>query len=194
MGNVVITKTLSPENEFRIRCPVFAAETKIADCFKLRDLVWRGEGPLVRQGCQCALIAGKCPIPVILTKMFRLKDDPYHSAEPKVGALDPEILDQTSSITITDTTMRRFALSPQEQKKLVEANENARSGQHQKQVKPRRQERVLEEMETVAETKVDVDQSRTVDTKTDAIVEAAKSGDLSAAITAEAVATEENAA
>src|ERR1700751_4926921 len=122
MGKLVMfeRKTLSPENQFKFRCPVFGAETKIADCFKLRDLVWRGEGPPIRQGCQCAMNAGKCPIPVVLTRMVRDKSDPYHSDEPKVGKLQVDDLEKTAKVLVIESQIRRFSLSATEEKLLLQ--------------------------------------------------------------------------
>jgi hypothetical protein len=176
----MISKTLSPENEFRFRCPIFPADVKIADCFKLRDLVWRGEGPpMVRQGCQCAMAAGKCPIPNVLTKMVRMAKenyDPYHSTESKVGKLLHEDLDQIAPTLVSDTQMRRFSLSSAEEKAFTLTNEAARS--HRPVKAKRREERVVE-MDAMPAAKPEV---------TDAVVAAAASGDLAAAIS---TATEE---
>jgi hypothetical protein len=166
-------KTLSPENEFRFRCPIFPADVKIADCFKLRDMVWRGEGPNVRQGCQCAMNAGKCPVPNILKRMVRDGSDPYHSDAPKVGKLLHEDLEKIGSVLVIDSQMRRYGLSAAEEKHLVLANEAARK--HKPISKPRRVERVV--MDEVPAAKVET-------ATPDAVVAAAASGDLSAAITA----------
>lgn len=165
----MISKTLSPDNQLKIRCPVFNAETKIAGCFLLRDMVWRGERPEQRQGCQCALLAGKCPIPVILQRMVREGDDPYHSAEPKVGTLTDDVLDRIAPVLISDTQMNRHELTPQERKALVQGNEDARSGKRQIRKAPRREERVIDDTPPVSATDK-------------AVIEAAKKGDLGAAI------------
>lgn len=183
MGNLVmISKTLSPENQLKIRCPIFNAETRIAGCFMLRDLVWRGEGPEQRQGCQCAMRAGKCPIPVILTRMVRTGEDPLHSAEPKVGRIDDDILDKIAPVLVPETQMRRFSLSPQEEKAIAQANEDARSGKRAIKKYERRPERVIEELPARASAPKPKEAPPT----TDATVAAATSGDMSAAINAAA--------
>lgn len=172
------TKTLAPENEFKFRCPIFPADVKIADCFKLRDMVWRGEKPPVRQGCQCAMATSKCPIPNVITKMIRLNKenyDPYHSAEPKLGKLSQDDLERIAPVLVPDSQMRRYALSAVEEKCLVQANEAARK--HKPMTSKRREERVLD-FDGVTETKPEE--------TTDAVIAAAASGDLAAAITSEA--------
>lgn len=168
----MISKTLSPDNQLRIQCPVFNAETRIASCFTLRDIVWRGERPAQRAGCQCALIAGKCPIPVVLQRMIRTREDALHSTEPKVVKFDDETLDRISTVIITDTEMRRHSLSPQEEKALARCNEDARSGKREIKKAPRRMERVIDD----DPPKADVDNK---------IAQAAKTGDLGAAISTE---------
>lgn len=170
----MISKTLSPENQFRIKCPVFHAETRIASCFTLRDAWARGEKIEVRQGCQAALYAGKCPIPTILTRMIREGHDPYHSAEPKLGSLDPTILDKTAPVLVTDSAMKRYALSPKEEQALVQANEYARSGKHVPKKYERREERVIEDMPV-----------KTKAIEDSAVVKAATSGDLGAGLSTE---------
>lgn len=174
----MISKTLSPENQLKITCPVFNAETRIAGCFHLRDLVWRGDRPDKRAGCQCALLAGKCPIPVILQRIIRTGEDTLYSAEPKLGKIDDDILDRISTTLVTDSEMRRHALSPQEEKALVRANEDARSGKRVIKKKVRREERVIEEIDTTPGP------AKTAPTDASALVKAAQSGDMSAAVNA----------
>lgn len=176
----MISKTLSPENQAKIICPVFHAETRIAGCFVLRDLWARGEGPAdKRQGCQCALSAGKCPIPVMLGRMIREPgNDPCHSAEPKLINIDDDILDRIAPVLVMDSTMRRFTISAGEEKALLKGNEDARSGKRVIVKKPRRKDPPVQ-MEEIkaAETSASTDASE--------LVTAAQSGDMSAAINAE---------
>jgi hypothetical protein len=171
-----MAKTFERENQFQFVCPVFQATTKIASCLVLRDAVWRGEKVEQRQGCQCAMRSGKCPVPTIVTQMVRLKSDPYHSAEPTVGKLSYDILDGIAPVLVTDTMMGRFMLSAQEEKLLRQGNEDARSGKRVIQKKPRRQERVVE-MEDVKET-----EQEPASTDASELMRAAQSGDMSAAI------------
>jgi hypothetical protein len=177
----MISKTLSPENQLKIRCPVFPAETRIAGCFLLRDLVYRGDAPPdKRAGCQCAIMASKCPIPTLVKRMVREGVDEYHSAEPQVRDFDNDLLDQTGRVLVTDKMMRRYALTSGEEKALVQANENARSYVDKKVKKPRREERVMK-LEDVEAPKT----ATPAPTDASELVKAAQSGDMAAAINAE---------
>jgi hypothetical protein len=171
----MISKTLSPNNQFMINCPTFKVDTKLAACFALRDAVYRGDKPTVRIGCQCVVMSGKCPAVAVVDRMIREKDDPYFSAEPKVGRLDPTILDKVAPVIVTDSMMKRYPLSPSEEKLIAEANEYARSGKHQRHVAPRRAEKVVME---------DVPTSTPATTPGPA-TNAAQTGDMAAAINAE---------
>ncbi len=173
-------KTYDPANQFQFVCPVFKATTKIASCLTLRDLVWRGEHPEQRKGCQCAMESGKCPIPVIVTKITRLRNDPYHSDAPKVGALEFDILDAIAPVLTSDRAMQRHGVSAGEEKLLIKANEDARNGVRIITKPPRRIERVVD-MEDVKAP------AAALPAPTDAseLVRAAQSGDMAAAINAE---------
>lgn len=164
----MVNKTLSPDNQALVQCPVFAAKTKIRDCFTLRDMVWRGDKPIVRQGCQCALLAGKCPIPVILRRMIRTGADDYHAAEPKVISIQTNDLDQISKVLVLDSQMKRHSLSAVEEKKLLDCNEAARKSKPM--ISKRKPERIAD-MASVETPAVSSD-----------IIEAATTGDLGAAI------------
>lgn len=126
----MISKTLSPDNQAAIACPVFRSDVKIASCFQLRDLVWRGERPAVRYGCQVAMDAGKCPIPVIITKMIRMQDDPYHSPEPKRISIQQVVLDQISPVMVPEKRIDESGASDLEKKALHRCNKDARAGSH----------------------------------------------------------------
>ncbi len=165
-------KTLSPENQFIITCPVFRADAKIASCFQLRDHVYRGDKPPVRIGCQVALHACKCPIIPIMTRLIREKGskDPYHSAEPRKGALDPEILNQISPVLINEKKIEESGASDAEKKALHRCNADARAGSHMK-VAPK----AYKKDPPPSKSKPAID----------AITTAAATGDLSAAINTE---------
>lgn len=123
---MALFKTLSPTNQFRFACPVFGAEVAIADCFKLRAIVQRGGRPEERRGCQCAMRSSKCPIPRVLTVLGRKdNDDPYHSVEPKLGRLNPDILDHIKPILVHEPFMDEYAVPASERALLIEGNERA---------------------------------------------------------------------
>jgi len=171
-------KTLAPTNQFCFTCPIFNVETKIASCFALRDEVWRGRKPEVRKGCQVALHDSKCPVYWILAQMDRDDEyDPHHAAERHVGHLDRKILERIAPIQVQERTIERVGVSDKERALLLASNS-------MKVSKPKGSVE-LEDVER-SERKVSsrkasapVEKKETVD----ATVEAAMSGDLSAAIT-----------
>jgi hypothetical protein len=160
------SKTLSPENQFRFKCPVFNAETKIASCFALRDAVARGDRVDVRQGCQVAMHSSKCPIPFILKRMVREGSDDYHATDATLRKLRDVDLDKVAPVLVLKSEMDRFALNSKEQQALLQANDLARHRAGHATSKPHH-------------TK----SSHAV--KKDKTIEAATTGDLSAAINAE---------
>lgn len=162
--NPVITKTLSPENQMMINCPVFSVDVKISGCFMLRDMVWRGEKHTARHGCQVALHAGKCPINHLIKHMLAHDSDPLHSTEPKVGHLPGEILARIAPVLIMKKAIANGDCTPGERQRLVICNERAGAG-----------------------VKVEVKQKRAskkTEPITDETVAAATSGDMGAAVTA----------
>jgi hypothetical protein len=176
----MINKTLQHDNQLVINCPVFPTKSRIAACFILRDLVWRGDGPAdKRQGCQAAMICGKCPIDRLVKRMVRNGSDEYHSAEPKERSFDADLVDATSRTLITDKTMQRFALTSAEQKYLLQHNENARNFVDQKTSKLRSLKQTME-LEAVEAPKI----AAPAPTDATELVKAAQSGDMSAAVNA----------
>jgi hypothetical protein len=170
----MISKTLSPENQFTFTCPVFRADTKIASCLALREVVWRGEPVAVRYGCQVAMHADKCPIPRIVRKMARMQDDPYHSAEPKKGSLHQIILDEIAPVLVNERVIDESGATALEKTALHRCNAAARAGSHmttksRHYVKPAKMADVAPAAPTIS----------------DATITAAASGDLSAALNAE---------
>lgn len=177
-------KTLAPENQFRFVCPIFQAETKIATCFKVRDRVWRGEQFVERGGCQVCLSASKCPIVHVLNKMMRGEDDPYHSAEPKVGSLEPEILERISPILVLPFQMAGRELNDRERQLIEAANENARAGAKLRSARKGSEEPMpapKKRAKTIAAPSTDA----TVKTESK-VADAAVTGDFAAAINAAA--------
>ncbi len=58
---MTLIKTYSPKNEARIVCPIFGAETRLADCLELEQQVAKGKKPEERRGCQACMMSSKCP-------------------------------------------------------------------------------------------------------------------------------------
>jgi hypothetical protein len=176
----MINKTLQHDNQLVINCPVFPTKSRIAACFILRDLVWRGDGPPdKRAGCQAAMTCGKCPIDRLVKRMVKTGEDKMHSTEQVVRDFDSDLLNATGRVLITDKTMQRFALTSAEEKYLLEHNENAKSYVNATVKKTRtiKQGMVLETVEAPKTAPAESDASE--------LVKAAQSGDMSAAINAE---------
>ena len=98
---------LSPSNQFSFVCPIFDVETKISACIKLRELVWKGQRPEVRVGCQACMSASKCPAATIVQRMAignRLAPDEYFSAQPSKGKLRVDILEHIQPVIVLENT------------------------------------------------------------------------------------------
>ena len=105
-----LSKTFAPDNQYRIVCPLFGVEVKIADCNSLHNQWMRGQGPTVRKGCQAAMSCSKCPmIHVIREVDFKSESDPYHSTEPKVGRLSDFVMKAIAPIIVPQSTLNHKA-------------------------------------------------------------------------------------
>lgn len=116
--------TLMSHNEFRFECPIFKATVKIADCFRLRDMVWRGDKPDVRKGCQSCMRASKCPINNIVMDMCKHDREPYFSAVPVVGKLEQRDLDRIAPIKFLESWIDPLC-TPKERELILKAHAEA---------------------------------------------------------------------
>ena len=182
-------KTLSPLNMWRTICPIFGAEVELRACLALREKVWRGERTPIRQGCQACMRASKCPIVPMMQSMMREKGDPYYSAEPKLGHLAADLIKRIANVVVPKQILELFDI-PARQVELIQETNCALGAKKLKGVidlepveftspsdapanhreKPHRHKAEKVEASVVEET--------------DAIVTAAITGDLSAAINA----------
>ena len=121
--------TLSDDNQFSFICPIFDVQTKMAACMTLRELVWRGEKPAVRKGCQVCMHANKCPVNTIIWDMIRSPgNDPYGSETPKVGKLQERHLAAIERVKVPDKMIERAmeqGLPPAEVAKIRKSNDMA---------------------------------------------------------------------
>lgn len=102
-------KSLSAENRFRFVCPIFGAEVEMRECNKLRDMVWRGQGPEVRKGCQACMSASKCPMGAVFKELDPDAGvDPYFSTTPKLGRLSDKVLRAIAPIVVPETTITNY--------------------------------------------------------------------------------------
>ncbi|TDW20376.1 hypothetical protein EV128_1256 [Rhizobium azibense] len=189
--------TLARENEFQFNCPVFNANTKMAACMALREAVWMGKTVEKRQGCQAAMNCGMCPAAAIVSKINYSRtpvSDDYGSKEPKVGKLHADILERIRNIIPIPRELGRFALTDNERELLnstrgrIEAQLKTAPGASGKEtafVEPRRSISNI----TTTRRPLEAEGKRTVVQKTtqnQAINNAAKTGDMAAAINAAA--------
>lgn len=111
--------TLSQDNKFQFKCPIFDAKTAMSSCIKLRNLVWMGKNPEIRKGCQACMSAGKCPA-IYVVKKFNSSSpsvpvpDDYGSKEPVMGKIRRDVLERIQNVIVTSSTMARFSLTDAE--------------------------------------------------------------------------------
>jgi hypothetical protein len=173
--------TLGYTNQATISCPIFGVETKLAACMKLRDKVWQGQNPPIRKGCQACMSANKCPAAQIVNTMIYGKKenaDTYGSHEPKNIKLRDNILERILPVVVRPETMRKFGVSDQEQALIETANDRIRkqmvsapSSEKESSYSPKRSAKPKATPKPTAEVNT-------------ARAEAARSGDMSAAISA----------
>jgi hypothetical protein len=169
---MTLIKTYSPKNEALIVCPVFGSETRLADCLELEQQVAKGRKPEERRGCQACMMSSKCPTYWINRQIQRTGEDLYWSAEPKVIPLKGEILDQVHPILVRDDAVTRYGVEGDELAAIRAANEAASSGA---KARPGRK------APAVKLASVQREDAKPAADK--ALVAAAMSGDLSAAVT-----------
>jgi hypothetical protein len=120
--------TLSASNELTVTCPTLGVETKLADCFILRDRVWRGEKPTERRGCQACMAASKCAAAAIVHDMWVSKVDPgYFSATSKHGSLDASLVDRLGRVIVPEKTLDLFGVVDPERAVILASNEAGRA-------------------------------------------------------------------
>lgn len=114
------------KNKLRINCPIFNAETSMASCVMLRDLVWKGQAPdNKRLGCQACIRSGKCPATSIVQRIMygKAMPDEYGSREPKMGKLSVQILERVERVMIQDTHLNQLGVPQNERDLIATANE-----------------------------------------------------------------------
>lgn len=113
-------------NGFSFQCPIFEVSTRISLCFKLRDMVWAGNKPEVRKGCQACMRSGKCPAAAITAKKYpqsKKWQDEYASDEPVMGKIRKDILERIHRPIVLDRTMDEFGCSDAERMKIATASD-----------------------------------------------------------------------
>ena len=166
-----LAKTYSESNQFKLACPIFNVEVPIAGCFKLREVVWTGERPNVRRGCQACMRADKCPINEIVKDLRYRDDDPYYSPVEVVGRLEDKHLAAIAPVSVPEYVIKQYPLDEKELAFIQRANALAKEGKHLRVEAPRKQKA---RPKPAQPAKIEAASSQTV--------QAAISGDMSAAI------------
>jgi hypothetical protein len=125
-------QTLADDNQFRFKCPIFGAETKMSSCIKLRTLFWKGRRPDQRKGCQACMEAGKCPAAVIAQRMALSNPrnpvaDEYGSTTSVMGKLRQDILARILPTMVMPGLLTRHGVSSKEAAAIETANDRIRA-------------------------------------------------------------------
>jgi hypothetical protein len=124
-----MSKVFDPSNQFTFACPIFGAVTKIAHCIELRDRVFKGQKPEVRQGCQACISSSKCPVTHIMKDASMGKSiDRYYAAQPVKGALAERLLDRIAAIRTLPNHMDKYGVGDAQRAMIQKANTTFASG------------------------------------------------------------------
>jgi hypothetical protein len=178
--------TLAADNQFTFTCPVFNANTKMAACTMLREAVWMGKHVEKRQGCQAAMNCSMCPAAQIVKNISYGKgevSDDYGSKEPKQGKLHADVLERIVNTVPIAREVERFSLTPNERDLLYSAKERI---QAQLKTAPGKSQFIAPKKVSTTlrdETDDTTPRQRTVVAKkNDTLNQAAKTGDMAAAL------------
>lgn len=120
--------TLSSENAATFVCPIFNVETKMSACMKLRTLVWGGDTPNVRRGCQACMMSGKCPAAAMAERICRIGNrkeysDFFSAPTPSTIKLGRDILERIRPVIVQDYYLRQKNVPDNERMLIASANE-----------------------------------------------------------------------
>lgn len=176
--------SLRTDNQFSFVCPIFNIKTRMGACVKLRDLVFKGQAPAVRSGCQAAIRCSKCPAAEMVRKYCYDKtfvNDHHGSMVPKEGKLMRVILERVRPTMMRENVLEAFNVSDTERKLLMTADERI---DEQLKTAPGEPGRSVTKFEAAPRRKTKVEKVEVTQqaSQSSALKEAAASGDLSAAI------------
>lgn len=119
--------SLSMQNQFSFKCPIFDAEVQMRSCVMLRDRVFMGKATPTRRGCQACIKSSKCPAAEMVRRIaFGASDATDYCASdvPKVGRLPGDVLDRIAAVVVQDSHLREHSVTAEEQALI--ANSRAR--------------------------------------------------------------------
>ncbi|NKX37666.1 hypothetical protein HGG70_07005 [Rhodobacteraceae bacterium R_SAG4] len=179
--------TTSEKNQFSFNCPIFAADVSMRSCLQVRDKVYKGEHLEVRRGCQACISSSKCPAAEIQRRIsFKITSATDHCASdtPVLGKLPADILERIAPVLVREEHMRAYRVPSHEQNAI----ETSRSRiEAQIATAPRAQASPKHIFTSAAKpSKRGVAAKATIEQqpKITAVNEAAKSGDMAAALNA----------
>lgn len=178
-------------NKFSFICPIFDVQTAMPQCITLRDKLWRGEEIPVRKGCQACMSSGKCPAAEIVRRISYGKDTPddYGSDIPIVGKLRRDVLEKIETVIVQDRHMNQFGVSEAERELILSANTRIQAQlakapepsnrQNSVTASPSSEKRMAFSRKSVSKPVAAIPAPKTIS-------DAARTGDMSAALNMEA--------
>jgi len=115
-------------NKFQFVCPIFETKVHMAHCVHLRNIVWCGGRSEIRRGCQACMLSGKCPASEIVRKISFHKDTPddYGSATPVLGKIRRDVLEKVAPVIVQEKHMQELRVSEAERALIMTASERIR--------------------------------------------------------------------
>jgi len=180
-------KAFSEINKFKFVCPIFGAEVFLRGCLQLRELWALGKPVAVRKGCQACMSSGKCPVIHMISEMQRKGAEMYFSKSEEIVPLGADTINRIAPILMQDSHLKQFSdMTPRELELIMSvnglsgsANLKVRSGVLKERVEDVPRKRATEKTRTV------IAAPETVSEAVSAVVAAATSGNLGAAINQE---------
>ena len=176
--------SLSYTNKFTFTCPIFDAKTTMGACTRLRDGQMGGKPIALRRGCQAAMRCGMCPAAEMVRMYWQnssWKNDHHGSAEVKEGKLHAQVLERIVNVIPQEKVLNYYGVSDVEKERLYSARERIAA-----QLKTAPGETVNKVSDYEAPKRKRVAKPTAAPAQqpaiSSAVSEAAKSGDLSAAI------------
>lgn len=178
-------ESLSYKNKFTFTCPVFNAKTTMGACTRLRDMTTAGKTMEIRKGCQAAMKCGMCPAAAMVQMYWQnssWKNDHHGSLESKEGKLHAQVLERIVRVVPQEPVLSRIGVSASERdlmhtaRERIEAQLNTAPGETFNRREVSDYEAPKRKRKTAAPTpKPEINNK---------LAEAARTGDLSAAINA----------
>lgn len=118
--------TVSLENQFAFKCPIFDTEVQMRGCVLLRDKVYHGDKIQTRRGCQACIRSSKCPAAEIVRRIaFQTGDATDHCAsqEKKVGRLPADVLERVAAVIVPEGVLSQHGVTSEERDLIRSSND-----------------------------------------------------------------------